>query len=197
MQKAVERIPSRDMEMETDSLREIMDSALGERLEQLRGVDREAREKPSRRGKKISVAPGRSFTEIIEEEGVEEEGLETASGAEEDLEEVLAPPIARKSQPSQSSRCTKRQTKKKVINFYTASSDEEEEQEPQPVSEDLDYIPEAGLDAIYQEDEMGTSLEAAEATEVYPVGSFVAAVYDKIWYIAQVIVFELPTYLPT
>jgi len=52
------------MELEDDSFREILDGVLGERLEVLRGVDKASQAKRTKRGKKISVSPGKSYTQL-------------------------------------------------------------------------------------------------------------------------------------
>lgn len=85
--EALSRIPSRDMEVDSEEVRRIMDSTLGERLEQLRGVDRPAASKG--RGKKVTVQAGRSFTAVEsseEEEELPDLDVDVPDDAEEEVE---------------------------------------------------------------------------------------------------------------
>ena len=100
LEKAVRRIPSRDMETANETTRELLNSTLGETLEALRGLDA-PKNKP--RGKKIKVPPGKSYCTNDEEEEREEEEEEEA-----DFDLYLDSPVAPK-------------TKKKT--FFTDSFD--------------------------------------------------------------------------
>jgi hypothetical protein len=90
--KAMERIPSRDMDA-TESIKELLNSTLGEKLDQLRGTGR--KEKAKARGKKIQVAPGKSYSAAVldtdsEEEDEDEEGLDEVEVDSEGSEEQMA-----------------------------------------------------------------------------------------------------------
>jgi len=86
--KAVERIPHREMEVETENMRRMMDSTLGEKLEEMRGMGKKAERK--KRGKKVPA--GRDYTLPLEEE--EEDDVDAL---QED--EVAVTFKAKKSQP--------------------------------------------------------------------------------------------------
>jgi superfamily II helicase len=88
VEKAVERIPHRHMQTDTETARQIMNSTLGERLEELRGVS--GQEKKKGRGKKIKVAPGKSYCSKEDEnreEDVEDLGAVMEGEVDEDEEE--------------------------------------------------------------------------------------------------------------
>jgi hypothetical protein len=134
-ERAMQRIPHRSMTTESEDIRDLMNSSLGEKLEQLRGVG-DGQQVKKQRGKKIKVPAGKSYTaeeekensdpeEVDEPEDVEAEDSEVESETEDSVEE-----------------------------------DEEDEELPDP--------------------------EPVRRTVPYPVGSFVAAVYDGKWFVAQV-----------
>jgi hypothetical protein len=70
--RGMERIPSRDMEEDEGTVRALLSTTFGEKLEELRGVDDLKKKK---RGKKITTAPGLSFTEQLESDDSEAEFL--------------------------------------------------------------------------------------------------------------------------
>ena len=90
--KAVECIPFRDMEC-SESVRDLLNSTLGEKLEELRGYNTEKKS----RGKKIKVPAGKSYTHMEEEEEEEEEDEEEEEEVDPDQlltdseEELLMP----------------------------------------------------------------------------------------------------------
>ena len=155
LQEALSRIPSRDMEVNSEEMRDLMDSTLGEKLEQLRGVNQPAGSKG--RGKKIKVAPGRSFTELPSEE---EDDVDNLLNVED--EEVEALTVIRRKKKGASQV----KAKKSPANFYLSDSDADQPDADPPDEEERTRTP--------------------TAAGKHPVGSFVAAVYDKVWYIAQV-----------
>ncbi len=67
----MERIPSRDMEEDEGTVRALLSTTFGEKLEELRGVG----DLEKKRGKKITTAPGLSFTEQLESDDSEAEFL--------------------------------------------------------------------------------------------------------------------------
>jgi hypothetical protein len=66
VEKAVERIPSRNMETDSELAKEFLSSFLGERLEQLRGFTGEQKKQ---RGKKLKVPAGQSYCPDDDEDG--------------------------------------------------------------------------------------------------------------------------------
>jgi hypothetical protein len=146
--RAVERIPSRSMECDRETTRELLSSTLGEKLEELRGFNKEKRK--ISRGKKVMVPPGKSYCDEMditeeEEEKDEEEGRED----EEEEEEVRRQPPRRMARWDQSEESDE-DAEELLDNM-------EENEEPQP-----------------------------KKTPEYAVGSYVVAVYDGNWFIAQV-----------
>jgi hypothetical protein len=141
VERAVERIPHRNMECPA-STKELLDSSFGEKLDQLRGF---SKTKP-KRGKKIKVPAGKSYTDVQEKDQGNEE--------DEDDEEEEVPIRSRK-------------------NAHISEYDSDEEL-PDPAEEAVD---DPGL---------GGSWRGGPATLSFPVGSFVVAVCDKTWYLAQV-----------
>lgn len=65
LDRAVESIPHRSMEC-SESTRELLNSTLGEKLDQLRGTDKSTQQK--KRGKKVKVPAGKSYTDVMEED---------------------------------------------------------------------------------------------------------------------------------
>jgi hypothetical protein len=55
----LQRIPHRSMDTDSEDMKELMNRSMGERLEQLRGVD--GKEEKKKRGKKIRVPAGKSY----------------------------------------------------------------------------------------------------------------------------------------
>ena len=84
LEKATSRIPHRDKELDNEIMKELMDSTLAEKLEELRGV---AEKKKKPRGKRLKVPPGKSYTAPVsesEDEGDEELELDESDGEEEE-----------------------------------------------------------------------------------------------------------------
>ncbi len=73
------------MQTDTEATREIMDSTLGESLEELRGFSWQ--EKKKGRGNKIKVAPGKSYSSREEDEDREDVGAEREDEVDDDDEE--------------------------------------------------------------------------------------------------------------
>lgn len=83
LEKATARVPSRDMPTETEGIRRLMESAIGKRIEELRGVDKDSRAKKKPRGKKIQVPAGQCYTQLVEDDE-EEEQEDQEEGAEDE-----------------------------------------------------------------------------------------------------------------
>jgi hypothetical protein len=126
----MERIPHKEAEEDSENIRRIMASTLGDRIESLRGVDKKAEKK--KRGKKVPA--GRDYTLPMEESEEEESDSEELPDLDAHLEE------------------------------------EEEEAEADD-DEDGDEV---------------DPMEGSSRQPLYRVGSYVVALYEKIWYIAQV-----------
>jgi len=149
--KGIERIPSRDMYNDSETIRANLNATFGERLERLRGVEPKEKKK---RGKKLKVAPGKTYTapdseeEDSEEEDSEEEREVESSEEEMDVDELLGDGDGGE----------------RRIARQADTSEEEEEEEV----DDMDDV------------------DVPKAPPLYAVGSYVAAVYDREWYVAQV-----------
>jgi hypothetical protein len=172
--------------------RELLNSTFSERLEELRGVD----QKKVKRGKKLKIAPGKSYTEKDSEEEVEnsEEDAEEENSEEEEEEEfddedLLAEELlgggdvassrrsvsgggsegsssksaSREEKSSERSASQGGESSRRTRRVYKETSDEEEEEE-----------------------EMDDVMATKPSAPLYAVGSYVAAVYDQDWYVAQV-----------
>lgn len=143
IEKACRRIPSRDMAVDTLAMRELMNSTLGEKLEELRGLGKpKARQI---RGKKLKVPPGKSFT-----------ALDSSSSSEEDS-------------PSETDSLTVADSPTEVERAESEAEEEMEEPESLPSPPRKQKQP-----------------KKAEPACQYIVGQYVAAVYNHLWYIAQV-----------
>ena len=142
LEKATSRIPHRDMQLDNETMRELLDSTLAEKLEHLRGVA----EKKKPRGRKLKVPPGESYT-APESEAEEDEDEELQlDGNDEEEEATLDSP------------------------------DEMEESD----SEELPEL--TSVRYRKPQAQAGGDKRILELT----VGSYVAAVYQNQWYIAQV-----------
>ncbi len=166
-ERGMERIPSRDMPVDLQTTRELLDSTLGEKLEALRGIRSD--QKPKQRGKKIKIAPGKSYcadpdTDSSEEAASEEEASEEEASEEEASEEEVS---------------------------------EEEASEEEAVDDIQQFVEErrkGGLRALSESEEDQMEVEQLVGggdtrggrSPVYPVGSYVVAMYDNEWYVAQV-----------
>ncbi len=163
--KALTRIPSRDMDVDRDTIRELMDSTLGEQLEKLRGVDGQDSGR-KKRGKKVKVQPGRSYT-MEEEDEMEEREEEEVDDVEGGTGSGTG--TSRK-RPVGAGRHWHRYNPAAADDDDTDEGEDEEEEEYQQQNQ------------VEDEDE---GQEAAGAKD-FTVGSYVAAVYDQLWYVAQV-----------
>ncbi len=162
---AAARIPDRNMEVDSDAMRALMDSSLSDKLEEMRGT-KTAKVK-QQRGNKVKIPAGKSYT--APESGGDSE------------EEWAARPA------------------KQHKNLFRLESDEEDNDEDQ-----LDN-PEESLEAGEEAELLAEADEWVERSvppvtkakprkkqvwEVEPdnfiVGTYVAAVYASLWYIAQV-----------
>lgn len=160
--RGMERIPSRRMVTDSETTRALLDSTLGEKLEELRGVGNVEKRK---RGKKIKVPPGKSFcadpdtsseSEDMDRDEAEDDGDEEEED-ELDPDELLGggDGVAKS---------------KKRIRPLVMTSDEED-------------------DGHEEEDDSNEEEESVPVVRKEPefrVGTYVAAVYDSQWYIAQV-----------
>jgi hypothetical protein len=153
--KAVQRIPHRRMEVDSELTKELLTSTLGEKLEEMRGFGKT----PVRKSRGKKVPAGKSHTEEEEEaeEETEDEELDVDSLLEEDDED-------------ETPRSGLQKKARQIV-----SSDEEEEEE-------LPELDQAGGEA-------GAGPSSGN-TAIYPVGSWVVAVYKAEslaeWYVAQV-----------
>jgi hypothetical protein len=163
--RAVERIPHRSMESSVLA-RELLNSTLGEKLDQLHRTDKA---KSKKRGKKIHVPAGKSYTSMLEDQEVEEDEEEQETGKasenreDEDEEDVDDP--------------SERMIGRKKGRSAVVSSSESEAELPDPDDhvEDEDEGQEDGNGAVCQ-----------KKPPAFTVGTFVVAVYNKQWYLAQV-----------
>ena len=153
--RAVERIPHRLMEVDTEATRELLNSTLGEKLEELRGVGK--KKAPQKRGKK--VAPGKSYTQMEEDEDEEEDEVEDVDALLDGGEERVESSDDDNDQLQLARRIQLARRPRRIVE----SSDEEELPDPQ--------CPEG---------------PSTGHKDLYPVGSWVVAVYESEWYIAQV-----------
>jgi hypothetical protein len=170
--RAVERIPDREMECD-DSIREILHSNLGEKLEQLRGDPSSQKKKP--RGKKTKIPAGMSYTAVQEDEEEEE--------TEDDPDEILQPSTSNSKKGDKKMEDKEEQSSQKNRNKYRYQQRFSMESESE--SDEAEELP--NLDDSEEEEEQGKGeMDSEEETDGYMVGSFVVAVYDKKWYIAQV-----------
>jgi hypothetical protein len=145
----MERIPSRHIS--SSSTTSLLNSTFGEHLEQLRGVG--PKEQTTRsRGKKLKIAPGKSYCEENSDEKEESEEENTEEGSEE--EEVDADELL-------------------------GGGDQQESQRRQRVVRE-------SVDTDEEEDFDDDLLLPFKMPPLYAVGTYVAAVYDSEWYVAQV-----------
>jgi len=170
--KAVERIPHRSMETNSETIKEILSSSLGEKLDQLRGTDKK---KITKRGKKIKVPAGKSYTEVREEMEEMEREMEELEEEEEEEETFAGKGKSRGKNAGKGKR------KKPVhissdeeLSDLDLEEDDDEDEEGDDVEPDMEQDDK-------EEDEM-----EQEKEKKLTVGTFVAAVYEKSWYLAQV-----------
>jgi hypothetical protein len=174
LDRAVESIPHRSMEC-SESTRELLNSTLGEKLDQLRGTDKSTQQK--KRGKKVKVPAGKSYTDVMEEDE-EEEIREREREREEEREEEEDDP----------QEGTSRGKKTKVNRKTRAVSSSESEEELPEIENYKDHedSEEEETDEDTDEEDNDDDHISQKKPPAFPVGSFVVAVYDRNWYLAQV-----------
>lgn len=175
-QQVIKRLPRKDGNATAN--RQLLDETFGERLENLRGVDKQISKK---RGKK--VAPGKSFTAVDEDETSESEEeadnpLTMEESEVEDSEEELARPI-----------------NKKIRGSVETSSDESEA-EPQPGpsgssnSSKGKAVPNSSNIKAKNISSSSSSAKNVSSSssqpEEFPVGTFLVAMYEGTWFVGQV-----------
>jgi len=179
--KAVEQIPSRDMEC-PDSVREILNSSLGEKLDSLRGFDKV--KKP--RGKKIKVPAGLSYTTAVVEDEDEDVDVDALlDGASEQEKKKKKSKKTGKKTREEEDEEEEDDDDDDNVEYDDDSDDDmdqEEEEDVQPQRKKGRQILLSDSDSDEEEEEETPAVKGPD----YPVGSFVTAVYDKVWYIAQV-----------
>jgi hypothetical protein len=157
--RAVERIPAKTMECDTDTTRELMDSTFGDTLEKLRGFDKEKKKQP--RGKKIKVLPGQSYSAEVDEQDDEEDEEDEIELDEMEVDELL-----------------------EGMQDKEQEKDEEEvDRREERWRRTIRSIVESDSDQDYDEEE---EVDRPKPAPEHAVGSFVVAVYDGNWFIAQV-----------
>jgi hypothetical protein len=189
--RGMERIPSRDMEEDEGTVRALLSATFGEKLEELRGVGDLEKKK---RGKKVTTAPGLSFTEQLESDDSEAEFLIG---------------VPRKSRRVESSEESEEESDVDVDALLGGEGDglsrsgqidvESEESEVENFDEWLaeggegSSKPKRSSRAVGSSKVVGSSKEKSskvvggrKQAEMFPVGGYVAAVYDGDWYVAQV-----------
>ncbi len=157
-ERAVERIPNREMDCD-ESIREILHSNLGEKLEQLRGDP--GCQKKKARGKKTKIPAGKSYT-VVEEE--EED--------EDDPDEILQPSTSNSKKRDKRMEDKAEQSRRKKSSKQRASMESDSESDGAMELPDLDGS---------EEDEEEQEEEGKDDKDDYVVGSFVVVVYDKKW----------------
>jgi hypothetical protein len=182
--RAVERIPHREMKTENENARQLMDSTLGGKAG---GTPGSWQQNYPEERQKIKVPPGKSYTEPIEEEGEDEDKDEELPILDlEDLQEEEEVVVrARKSLS---------QMKKHRVVVETSDEElpdlEEEEEVALRARKSLPKLKRmvAGSDEelLDVDDPIEGSSKDFQPLNQYLVGSFVVAVYEKAWYIAQV-----------
>jgi hypothetical protein len=223
--KGMERIPSRHMEEDEETVRGMLNAAFGDKLEELRGVGPVEKKK---RGKKVATAPGLSFTEQLEEEDSEEELLmpkaqkkrkqvvetdeeetdaeswkPSESDSDLDLDDVDDLLDARGSDvdldaPVSTVEYDVGSVKDWLVNGGEGSSRPKMSgdtvvsytRENDSSSKKMDRSSSKKDDSSSKKDDSSSKKtdgrSSSGAAEDFQVGSFVAAVYDGTWYIAQV-----------
>ena len=91
--KGMDRIPSRHMEEDPETVRGMLNATFGDKLEELRGVGPMEKKK---RGKKVTTAPGMDYTEQLDKEMEQDMEMEQEMEMEQDSEEELILPRAQK-----------------------------------------------------------------------------------------------------
>jgi hypothetical protein len=161
--RAMERIPHKDMDC-SNSIKELLNSSLGDKLDQLRGTAKKSKVK--QRGKKTKIPAGKSYSAMpVETEEEEEASMDEVNSGDDEVnsgddEEVVM---------SKGMGKSKLKTKRTVLPIQTSDSDSEMEL-PEP--------------AVLTDTGAGGSWRSRPAN--FEIGSFVVAVYDRQWYLAQV-----------
>jgi hypothetical protein len=173
--RAMERIPHKDMDC-SDSIKELLNSSLGDKLDQLRGTA--IKNKVKKRGKKITgkVPAGKSYSDMHVETEEEADSMdEMDSEDKEDSDSDIEIPDQDEEEvvkgKSKGKGKYKLMPKKTVRAIQTSDSDSDIDL-PEP---DVPVQTHAGA---------GGSWWMRPAN--FAVGAFVVAVYDKQWYLAQV-----------
>jgi hypothetical protein len=177
--RAVERIPHREMETENENAPRLMDSTLGEKLEALRGVGRKT---PQKRGKKIKVPPGKSYTEPIEDKDEDKDKEE-----DEELPNLNLEDLQEEEEVVVRARKSLSQAKKHRVVVETSDEElpdlEEEEEVAVRARKSLPKSKRmvAGSDEelLDVDDPLEGSSKDFRPLDQYVVGSFVVAVYEK------------------
>jgi DDE superfamily endonuclease len=206
--RAVERVPHREMDA-PDTIRELLNSTLGEKLDQLRGTASDSKKK--QRGKKITVPAGKSYSAVAVDEEMEAEDDGLVSENEEEMARDFEDSDDEEPRGKGQSRGKgkgkgpakgrgKGRGKGRVMGEFSSivySEDEEEEMamirqmrksrrivdSDEEDEEELDSdVPDRGGDQAND----GASGSWRGKPAGFEVGSFVVAVYDKVWYLAQV-----------
>lgn len=196
-ERGMERIPSRHMATDKDTTTALLDSTLGEMLEELRGVGNIEKKK---RGKKLKVPPGKSFCKDTDSEDSDDMALEEGKDRDEveennvemeddEIEQLLGG----------GDRRAKRMAKRMRASVETSEEDEEMEDDPkeQPLrrrasgrTRRMRVFEDTADEEEEEEDEDDEGEfaggEPCKTPPLYAVGSYVAAVYDHEWYVAQV-----------
>jgi hypothetical protein len=216
VERAVERVPHREMACSA-TVQELLNSTLGDKLDQLRGTAKSGKVK--QRGKKIKVPAGKSYSTVqserdnemeAEEDGLvevpvdseEEEEDEVRKGSEESEEEDDVENSRGKSKGKGKSKSIvdsedeeelmkgkskskgKSKGKSKSKNMVDTGKGRRNIMSLQ-VDDDSDSDMELpDLDVEQTDPGAGGSWRGRPAA--FDVGSFVVAVYDKMWYLAQV-----------
>lgn len=179
--RAMERVPHRQMQVDTENARRLLDSTLGERLEALRGVDKAAVKK--QRGKKVRVPAGRSYTADPVEEHEQDE-MEQKENVEPGRKEKT-----KKGRPRVEETETELETESEAEDLPDLDQEKDEDDPGEGCSRNI-YGQQSRERVVEDEEAEEESRERAvedeEAEEEYRIGSFVVAMYEKFWYIAQV-----------
>lgn len=164
--RGMDRIPSRDMEQNLEGDRALLNVTFGKKLEELRGLGPQEKQK---RGKKVKTAPGKSYT--VPDTDSEEEseadllpgrgkGKDSSEESEEDVDALLE---GGGEGPSRRVESSRRVLKGRMVDSSEESGDDGD-----------------------AEDMWDDLVQPTKYTLLHPVGSYVAAIYDREWYVAQV-----------
>jgi len=120
LQKALAKVPGKDMEIEEPEMRDLMNSALGDMLEKMRGVDKASRQKKVTRGKKLKVPAGQSYTQLVADND-DDDGLGDLDNPDD--------PVPSGSRPTASTPSTSGRQRGRTVPVpdFSVSSDEEDQ----------------------------------------------------------------------